>query len=292
MTKAYLILAHKNEVQLIRLVDRLDDGCSCFFIHIDLSSSMSVESLNFDSSLSVILIKSVRTNWGSFGLVEATLKLMTLVKQSSVKFDRVILLSGQDYPIKTNEYINNFFNAAPRTTFVDHFSLPNYKKWVSGGGSYRVTKYFFGFSLPEKYAARTINFLSSNVKWLRRRLNKNMLHYYGSQWWSLDIYAMNYVLDFVHKNPEYSLFHQYTFAPDELFFQTILLNTRDTRVSGSIQNDNKMFMKWNTSSSAHPEILKQVDFDLIRNSTALFARKFDMQVDSEILEMIDTKCLN
>ncbi|MDB5110023.1 MAG: hypothetical protein JWR67_1137, partial [Mucilaginibacter sp.] len=33
--KAFIILAHKNEDQLVRLIDRLNDVYSYFFIHID-----------------------------------------------------------------------------------------------------------------------------------------------------------------------------------------------------------------------------------------------------------------
>ncbi|MDB5138944.1 MAG: putative glycosyl transferase [Mucilaginibacter sp.] len=291
MEKAYIILAHKNHNQLKRLIERLDDGTSHFFVHIDKESSMQQHRSVFEAMKNTQLVSSVRTEWGNFGLVEATLKAMDAVKNCGKNVERIILLSGQDYPIKSNDYINNFLQSSKHSVFMDHYQLPDYKKWASGGGSYRINKYFFGFSIAAKYRAKTINFLSTYIKVLQRKLRKKMTHYYGSQWWIIDKYTLNYILDFVANNPDYSAFHRNTFAPDELFFQTIVINAKDEKVSASIINNNVRFMKWADNLIAHPEILRQDDFDEIVSSPALFARKFDAEADLKVLEMIDEKCL-
>ncbi|MDF2432577.1 MAG: hypothetical protein JWP44_2208 [Mucilaginibacter sp.] len=291
MEKAYIILAHKNHNQLKRLIERLDDGLSYFFVHIDKESAMQQHVSAFEGMKNTRLVPCIRTEWGNFGLVEATLKAMDAVKNSGENIERIILLSGQDYPIKSNDYINNFLRSSKHSVFMDHYQLPDYKKWSSGGGSYRVNKYFFGFSIVSKYRAKTLNFLSGYIKILQRRLKRSMTHYYGSQWWVIDKYTLNYILDFVAKNPDYTAFHRNTFAPDELFFQTIVMNTDDEQLSASILNNNIRFMKWADNLIAHPEILGQNDFDEIYSSPALFARKFDAGVDSKVLEMIDEKCL-
>ena len=36
----------------------------------------------------------------------------------------------------------------------------------------------------------------------------------------------------------------------------------------------------------NPYVFKMQDFDLIKNSPAMFARKFDMDVDSEIIDKV------
>ena len=40
MKKNYLILSHKNPQQVCRLINRLDDGTSEFFVHVDLKSNL------------------------------------------------------------------------------------------------------------------------------------------------------------------------------------------------------------------------------------------------------------
>jgi hypothetical protein len=73
---------------------------------------------------------------------------------------------------------------------------------------------------------------------------------------------------------------------DEMFFQTILLNSKNDSLLNSIVNDDLEHTKWNPGSS-HPAILTSSDIDAIKNSTALFARKFDPRTNANVLDMID-----
>jgi len=290
MKKAYIILAHKNPDQLHALVDRLSDGKSEFFIHIDLKSPLYKERRILTEALSITLVDSISTAWGTMGLVQATLEAMKKIKMTGKQFEKIILLSGQDYPVKTNEEIDSFYQSSPHRIFLDFSILPNYTKWKTGGGSYRIEKYFFGYSFVEKYAARSLNFLASFLPFLKRRFD-SVRHFYGSQWFTIDMYSLNFIVDYVAQNPDYLAFHQHTFAPDELFFQTILLNSGRPEILGGIVNDNKVFMMRENESDAHPKTLVSSDFERIVSSSALFARKFDPETDSLILQLIDQNCL-
>jgi hypothetical protein len=289
--KAYIILAHKNEQQVQRLVDTLDDNNSTFFLHVDLKVSNSEFKKVFEKDTRVHFVPRVKTEWGGFGLVEATLNAMSEVSKSG-NFDKIILLSGQDYPIKSNEEIDQYFHDSKFNIFIDHFPLPNYKKWGSDGGMYRVNKYFFGLSWIEKYLAKAVNFLAMFIPAINRKIAKGMEPFSGSQWWAMDMPALNYILDYVATHPEYVKFHKHTFAADELFFQMILLNCEDESLRDNIANDNLRYMKWKTSDIAHPEILKVNDLTYIGKSNALFARKFDTGIDEEVINVIDDQLLN
>ncbi|NJN99140.1 MAG: hypothetical protein HC875_36125 [Anaerolineales bacterium] len=76
--------------------------------------------------------------------------------------------------------------------------------------------------------------------------------------------------------------------PDELFFQTVLLNSplRDT-----IVNDDLKHIQWSTPTSAHPDIFSKEDFEKLNRSPKLFARKFDTKHDTVILDLIDQHIL-
>lgn len=240
-----------------------------------------------NGKMHIRMIPSIKTDWGSFGLVQATLNGLQMIGNCGITFDRITLMSGQDYPIKSHEEIELFYAASPHCIFMDYSPLPNYKKWPGDGGLYRVTTYFWGFSWTLKYGARTINFLSLFFSLFRRRLKQKMKHYYGSQWWTIDDYALRYILNFINQRPDYLSFHRHTFAPDELFFQTILRNAPDSRITQRMANDNLVFIKWKHSSSAHPDQLSTADLKDITASKALFARKFDTAIDAEILNLID-----
>jgi len=289
--KAYIILAHKNEQQVQRLIDTLDDKNSMFFLHVDRKVSITGFKKLFDNDSRVYFVQRVKTEWGGFGLVDATLNAMYDVRKSG-DFDKIILLSGQDYPIKSNEEIDQYFQGSKYNIFMDHFPLPNHRKWGPGGGMYRVNKYFFGLSWIKKYLAKATNFLATFIPFLNRKLAKGIEPFSGSQWWAMDMHALNYVLDYVAAHPEYVNFHKHTFAPDELFFQMILLNCEDVSLRNNIANDNLRYMKWKTSDIAHPEILKVNDLDDIGESNALFARKFDTGVDEDVINVIDDQLLN
>ncbi len=80
----------------------------------------------------------------------------------------------------------------------------------------------------------------------------------------------------------------YSLCPDELFLQTIILNSP---FATNVINNNCRYTEWD-QSSAHPRILTVADFDKISSADKLFARKFDPTLDAAILDLIDQKLLN
>lgn len=290
MKKAYLILAHKNLNHLSRLIDRLDDGNSTFYIHLDLKTPLPSNYGELAKRAHVRLIKRIATRWGGFSLVEATLNGLTEIRDSHIQYDAISLLSGQDYPIKTNAEIDRYLKNSRFSVFLDYFPLPNFDRWPAGG-TYRYKKYFFGISPFHLFFSKAINLISTYIPALARKLPSNLKPYAGSQWWTIDHYALNYMVDYIAENPEYLSFHKFTFAPDELFFHIILLNTKDDRLKKRISNDNLRYMRWIKLDNAHPEILTVKEFDQIASSPALFARKFDPQKDAAVIDLIDDKIL-
>jgi hypothetical protein len=293
MKKAYIIMAHRYPEQLYRLIDRLNDGHSTFFIHIDKAADLSPFQIVADFGSIVHFVERIESKWGSFACMQASLNGLKAVKDSGKDFDQVLLLSGQDYPIKSNEDIDAFFESSPHSIFLDFFPIPNYEKWPGSdrGGWYRVDKYYIGLKWYEFFVSKSLNLLSTYVPFLRRKMPKGMKPFTGSQWWSMDMYGLNYILDYELAHPGYRAFHQYTFAPDELYIQMILANSTDERIVQSLTPNNKRFMLWEKSDSAHPNTLRLSDFEAIQASTHLFARKFDASVDSEILDRIDEEIL-
>src|SRR6266581_4390955 len=102
---AYFILCHKAPDHVIRLVDRLRDADSYFVIHVDKRAEPDVfAALRYFSEKTpgrVYLCKQFRCYWGGFGIVEATISCIQKAVALRLPFDRAVLLSGQDYPIKT-----------------------------------------------------------------------------------------------------------------------------------------------------------------------------------------------
>jgi hypothetical protein len=105
--------------------------------------------------------------------------------------------------------------------------------------------------------------------------------YAGSQWWNLSREAVEYVLGFVDRHPDFRRYHEHTLLTEEIFFQSALVGAgfegRDDLV-----NDNLRFMRWPAGQS-HPRVLGVDDLPAMLASGKLFARKFDPGTDAEVL---------
>lgn len=291
LKKAYIIAAHKYPTHLLRLIKRLDDGHSTFFIHIDKSVDIDkFEALNAFGS-KIKWVDRVRSNWATMGQVNSTLNAMKAIVASGEPFEMVSFISGQDYPIKSNEEIDHFFKTSEHSIFLDYFPLPDYDKWKDKGGMWRVNKYFFGLEPRQLFLSKSANLLSSVVPFFRRQHPTHMQAYVGSAWFSMDLDAIKYVLKYVEENPKYVAYQKNGFSPDELFYIMILVNSPDKSITQRIQNNNKRLIKWKNWSTSNPETLTIKNFDEIAASDALYARKFDPFVDNNVLDLIDKNML-
>jgi hypothetical protein len=210
------------------------------------------------------------SHWAGFGHVRATLKGLADVVEHAGPFDYVVLLTGQDYPLRSAPYIERFLGDAEGRTFMNHWPLPS-AHWEPRGGLNRI----------EDWHLITYRRLHLALP-LSRRLPGGLRPYGGGAYWCMSRQVAEYVHDFVQGNPAYVRFFKHVFVPDELFFQTIVLNSplRETVV-----NDHLRFIDW--SEEPGPTILRIEHLPKLVASGKLFARKFDASVDSEILDALD-----
>lgn len=283
MNLAYIISAYKLPEQLVRLVSRLNTDSSHFLIHVDQKSDDGVFdpiATSLEPLSNVHLLERHRCDYGGFGHVRATLKGIAELFRLGLPFDYVILLTGQDYPIKPNERIAEFFREHRGHSFLQYFSLPS-DNWTGGG-----TERFESWHV--RLRGRHVRFPRRSARSvLRRRIPGGLRPFGGSPYWCLSRACIEYVSAFVGKSPSYVRFFRFVDVPDEIFFQTILLNSplRDELV-----NDDLRHVEWRDPAVAGgPAVLGSGDFDRIASSPNLFARKFDVTVDAEVLDMIDAR---
>ncbi|MBN3879805.1 MULTISPECIES: hypothetical protein [unclassified Nostoc] len=99
-----------------------------------------------------------------------------------------------------------------------------------------------------------------------------------------DVSFFIHIDNFVKQNPKFINRFNYTLMADELFYQILVLNSP---FKDKIINDHLRYLDWENINSIHPRILETKDFEKIRESEKLFARKFDLTIDQVILDMID-----
>src|SRR5882762_2525786 len=109
MKIAYLILGHNTPNHLGRLVRALDSPNAKIFIHIDRKSDISPFREKLTQNSVAFLEDRVNVHWGDFSDVEATIRLMKEALNCSPESDYLALLSGSDYPLRSQQYIEDFF---------------------------------------------------------------------------------------------------------------------------------------------------------------------------------------
>ena len=293
MKIAYIILAHKLPGQLIRLVEKINTPYSEFFIHIDKKTHINIFQ-NVQNQLhrheNVHFLKRYRYNWGEFGSIKATMEGIKTVLNQPVQPDYVMLLTGQDYPIKSNQAIKNFLENSNGKSYIHYFSSPHplAKKWEERiiYWHFFTKKWHLVFPKQDMFYRQTTNdiwnLISKHCAW-QRTLPENLKPFFGSAYWCLSRDCINFVNNYIKQHKRYINFFRLSYMPDEIFFQTMLLNSRYAK---SLVNDDLHYKDFSQHKS-HPKILTSNDLGKFINSSNLFARKFDQTVDSSVLDMID-----
>jgi hypothetical protein len=130
---------------------------------------------------------------------------------------------------------------------------------------------------------------------VRRRFIKGYIPYGGSSWWTLSRECIEFIVDFITRNKRFVDYFKTTLCPDEIFFQTIVLNSI---FRGRVVNNNYRYIDWSESRKKHtsnPNILTDRDYESIIASGKHFARKLDTEKDNRLFDMLDTyrleKCM-
>ena len=140
MKIAYLIIAHTDPNQVLRLIHSLRSSRAFFVIHIDKRAGEEVYGPLRDYAAThpeLILTKRYRCYWGQFGIANAMIECIKLAIRANRHFDYAVLLSGRDYPIKNAEQIAAFFEQNKGKEFMESFPLAKPNRWSQHGGCFQ-----------------------------------------------------------------------------------------------------------------------------------------------------------
>jgi len=284
MRMAFLVMAHKNPSQIARLLSALDYPGWDVYLHIDAKVDIAAfrEALGPGDSRTFVVPARVAVQWGGFSQVWATLNAMREAVASAREYGYIHLLSGQDYPIKEVSDIDRYFAEHRGEEFIGCAPLP--RPDFYRGGLDRVTRYHFLDFWGRRYR-RVDRFLAFLLP--RRSFPHGYQPFAGSQWWSLTLECVRFILAKVEEEPELARYFKHVYCPDEHFFQTLLMQSRyATRVA----KVNPRYCDW-TDPLNYPKIFGRNDLAQLEQAQGFFARKFDTEYDSEILDLLDAKIL-
>lgn len=280
MKIAYLILAHNTPQHMGRLMDALSSEDTGFFIHVDKKTEDPRFFEKTDGNIK-FLKKRVPVYWGDFSQVEAILLLLKSAMADKSGYDRFVLISGSDYPVKPQKTIVDFFEKHRTTEFINSVEMPSPRvnKSLTRLTTYKIRPGRSRLTYFIENLLMKTGFITKQRDY--KKYLGELKPYAGGTWWALTREAVAYILDFDRKNPRIRAFFKNTGCPDEGYFQTILGNSKFSRhIKGSLT-----YTDW-SQGGASPAILSAKHItrfnqghqfpkdDVFGRREILFARKF------------------
>lgn len=303
MQKNYLILAHKNPLQLGRMIERLDDGASKFFIHLDAKTAIEPFAACLEGAHIRFIEPRERCVWGDFSIVQATIRLMEAASKEQGIF---ILMSGQDYPIQSQGYINAFLERNKEFDFIEIEPLE--EKWKPKMVKDKLEHYHILHSEERGHSNCYAPFahcsvfqkLRTLIHLLKGRLSRKNFRllcslpkrvapferqYAGSQFWAFSERTFYAVLNYIREHKAaLEGYYKYTSSPDEIYFHSVLMDlvAKDSTIKLKEQITYVNYFRKNN-------VFITEDFEKLSSAKGkLFARKFDTDIDIEILNKLDS----
>lgn len=292
MKHAILILWHKDVQQLRELIRFFDEEFS-FYIHVDkknAAATKAVKELQKEREGIHVYCK-YKVNWGGLNIVKAELFLLEEILKAGMDFDYIHFFSGQDYPIKDLPHIKRFFEMHRGTEFIEYMRLPS-ESWDKG--TYARFDYFrfydlWDFRTPQGFG-RIMKLMEYQKKagFKRRKPDQFDILYGGSNWMSITNECAEYVIGHRKQNKAFYNRLKYTFAPDEVYFHSVILNSP---FALKVKNDNLRYILW-VNNGTVPQVLTERNWTSIVTSDCLFARKFDSEYSAGLKECLHKYIMN
>jgi hypothetical protein len=287
---AYLLCAHADWIQLKLLLAQLDYENNDIYLHINIKSTDFNETDIRDSikNASVFLLNRREVDRCDFSLTEIALDFLEIATKKRYYYYH--FLTGSDLLIKSNKYIVDFFDKNGGYEFVESF-YPYRYKWYSRYAYKQIFIKYLGANGFKKIIAlvlANIYFIIQRIfgyDKVKKNFNKRLM--FGSSWWSITHDFAKYVV--TQKKWIFDNYYE-AFIPAESFIQTVLEDSpfKNQRYSSKNVklNDNLRLIDWtnqNVGGRGHPHVWTMDDLEIIRSSDNLFARKFFLSYDSQII---------
>lgn len=279
MKFAYLIMAHDNPNQLITLLKLLDDEKNDIYLHIDKKNKKmsTIRWEKYSKRAKLNYYCKYKVYWGDISQTKT--QMFLLRKSLESHHDYYHLISGKDLPIKSNSYIQKFFSMNNGKEFV-FFEDKNYCN--------KESSMFYHFFYYGKYffLEKIFIFFEKISLLIQKKIKIRRQFFCGDNWYSI---TEKLAADFSKNEKKMLKIVRYSNNSDELILQTFLyprLNKYNLYYDGFDENPlaNVRQIDW---IRGNPYTWRSIDFEYLRNSNFLFARKFDEKVDNKIIQMIE-----
>lgn len=275
---AYLIMIHNNLPQFEILLQCLDYEKNDIYVHVDKKlKEFTPEKYKkiIKKGHLFILPKRINIKWGGFTQIECELELLKEATKRNHSYYH--LISGADMPLKNQNDIYNFFENHYGMEFI-HFD----EKELRNEYRNRINKYYLFTGKKKSIIKKIINKLFLLLQFKKNRIDNNIVLGKGANWFTITDKLANYVLSY---EKEIRKMYKYTLTADEMFLQTLVLNSefKEKLYNQKFNDDYSSILYCIDWKRGNPYVYKEEDFNELMNSKMLFARKFDINIDKNII---------
>ena len=301
MKVAFLISAHSDPTQLGRLIHALNDGENHFFVHVDQkvnAKSFMDAVAESDRAFCTFIEERYWVQWGGFSLVRFQHALLRACVQSGISFERVFMLSAQDYPLKSVAAIKAELEKEPEREYLLGLNLSD--NAVPEKQKDRFRLYHFGRDVRVRsYKLKML--CSGSLRMLMKILplrkkpyievcGQRWAVYAGSAYMCMTFELAKYILGVMDGNKAVMDYFKYSFAPDELVIPTIVYNSAFAARTLGQRHEYKGLITLSPVThfwyGKQIKVLDEGDYDELMRSNKMFARKFRSGVSEKLMDRL------
>lgn len=304
MRVCYFIQSHRDPEQVARLVRTLrtaSPDCHVLVGHDARRSGLERGSLPAGDSVDVFY-PPPPIERGRLSLLSPYWLALERLAETGVEFDWLVYLSGQDYPTQPPSECEAFLERSGCDGFLrwwPAFAASNpWGRRLQGAVRYRyqyrdLPRRLGGLLRPFRFLNRVqkrfhLHYTYGPRLGVRSRatpFDEGRVCYAGYQWTTLRRECVEFLRQAVRRETALLAYYEGTLCPDESVVQTLLVNEGGFRLS----NDDLRFVDFRSSRDGSPRTLGEADFDELVASGRHFARKFDLDHDSRVLDRLDER---
>lgn len=298
----YLILSHRSPRQIARLAGALrrgSPGSEVVVCHD--ATGCTLQASDVPGCRVVPTREHVRRS--EWSLAQAYLDAVSTLAELSVEYDWLTYISGQDYSIRPLREYEAFVEEAGVDGFMTYGDVLGPDNPFAPRRHQGHRRYYYRYRrLPDAWQPwlRRFRFLNGwtsawHLHWLygaylgtpvrQHPFTGGFRCYGGSNWHTLNRRCVEFLRTRVVEGDPVREHFTRTMAPDEAVMQTFLVNSGRF----TFHRDNLRFIDFANSTTGSPRVLETGDFERLVTSGKFFARKFDMETDARILDLLDER---
>lgn len=202
--------------------------------------------------------------WGTFSLVDATIKAASQMLAEFSGVSHVFLASGSCVPIRPVKDLQAYLAAHPDTDFIESVTTADVG-WTVGGLNKERFTLRFPFSWKRQRMLFDTYVRLQRLIGFERRIPAGIVPHLGSQWWCLTRRSLAAILSHPDR-PAFDRYFRRVWIPDESYFQTLV-----RQVSTKVESRSLTLSKFDFQG--RPHLFYDDHLHLLRQSEAYVARK-------------------